>query len=70
LTGDLSQEGVSAGFRSLVPIYADFGNDAIVSIGSVRLVGTTTQQIDVALPLPRVPKRIVINAFHDVLARD
>jgi hypothetical protein len=70
LTGDLSQEGVSAGFRSLVPIYADFGNDAVVSIGSVRLVGTTTQKIDVALPLPRVPKRIVINAFHDVLARD
>ncbi|HUP63482.1 MAG TPA: M1 family aminopeptidase [Thermoanaerobaculia bacterium] len=68
--GSVSQEAVSGSFVSIVPIYADFGRDMVISMGSVRLVGNTTMEIDVAVPMPRAPRRILLNAFHDVLARD
>lgn len=70
LTGAVSQEGVRSDFRSLVPIYADFGGDTIAQMGSVRLIGTTSQPIDVEIALPQPPRRVVINAMHEVLARD
>ncbi len=70
LSGEVWQEGVSAGFRTVVPLYVDFGNDLVVPVGSIRVVGANRSKVEAELPLPRVPKRIVINAFHDVLARD
>jgi len=70
VSGSVSQEGVSADFRALVPLYADFGKEGTLRIGMLRLVGTTTQPIDTVAPMPKVPKRIMVNAFHDVLARD
>ena len=70
LSGAVSQEGVYAEFVSMVPLYADFGGDTVAQIGSVRLAGNTSQPIEVEIPLPQPPKRIVINARHEVLARD
>lgn len=70
LSGEVWQEGVSAGFRTVVPIYIDFGNDLVVPVGTIRVVGSNRSKVEAEIPLPRVPKRVVINAFHDVLARD
>lgn len=70
LRGEVSQEGVSAGFRTVVPIYLDFGNDLIVPVGRIRVVGSSPSKVDAEMPLPRTPERVVINAFHDVLTRD
>ena len=70
MSGAVSQESVPSDFRTVIPIYADFGNDVLAYIGTVKLVGTTSQPIAVDLPIPKPPKRIVINALHEVLARD
>ena len=70
LTGAVSQEGVSSNFVTLVPLYADLGKEGIFQIATVRLIGTTPQAIDTQVPMPKMPKRILVNAYHDVLARD
>ena len=68
LSGEVSQEDVPAGFRTLVPVYLDFG-DGPVALGTVALSGATSQTIDGQVALPRRPRRVVLNAMHDVLAR-
>jgi hypothetical protein len=70
LHGTVSQEGVSSNFVSVVPLYAEFGKDATIQIGSVRLVGSTSQTIETEAPMPKVPKRILVNAYHDWLVRE
>ena len=70
INGSVTQEAVSSDFRSIVPVYADFGKEGTFYIGALRLVGNTTQTVDIAVPMPKLPRRIVANAFHDVLARD
>jgi hypothetical protein len=70
LSGAVSQEGVGPQFVSLIPIYADFGGDSIAQMGSVRLIGNTSQTIDTEVALPKPPRRMVINFMHEVLARD
>ncbi|HUP46118.1 MAG TPA: M1 family aminopeptidase [Thermoanaerobaculia bacterium] len=70
IRGTVSQEDVSAGFLSVVPIYADFGKDRLIPIGSIRLEGTESAPVDVEMTLPWAPRRIVVNARQDVLARD
>ena len=69
LKGAVSQEGVSAGFVTLVPLYADMGKSGTFQIGTIRLVGPVSQAIDLETTMP-MPKRILINASHDVLVRD
>jgi len=55
--------------RSIRPS-AGFGKDKIVRIGLVGLTGEATVPIDVTLKLPRAPKRVLVNANGEVLARD
>jgi aminopeptidase N len=69
ISGTVAQEYVSADFHTVVPIYLDMGSD-IARLGQVRLNGLTPLKIDVTVPLPSAPLKIVINALHDVLARD
>jgi len=40
-----------------------------VKIGSLPLIGNTTKDINVELPLPQKPKGFAVNAMHDILAR-
>jgi len=68
-SGSVSQEDVPDGFRTIVPIYLDFGDDLLVRVGRVALTGAQTQPVTQELELPRAPRRVVINARHDVLAR-
>jgi Peptidase family M1 domain len=70
ISGTITQENVSAGFRTLVPLYLDFGGDKLARLGQVRLMGQTPTTIDIEVPLPTAPRRVVVNALHDVLARD
>jgi hypothetical protein len=70
ISGTVAQEYVSAGFHTVVPIYLDMGGDNIARLGQVRLTGLTPLKVDVTLPLPSAPRKVVINALHDVLVRD
>ncbi|MEP6767844.1 MAG: M1 family aminopeptidase [Acidobacteriota bacterium] len=70
LKGTVAQEGVSAGFRSLLPIYVEFGKGELSRFGTVPLEGTEPFSVDVVLHMTKKPKRVVANALHDVLARD
>lgn len=70
LSGTVSQEGVSKEFRVVVPIYVDFGKNQIAQIGSVPLTGPSTYTADIDLPLPKKPRRVVINAMNEVLSKN
>ncbi|MCX6621049.1 MAG: M1 family aminopeptidase, partial [Acidobacteria bacterium] len=63
----VTQSDVSKDFLMLVPIYADFDGQ-FVKLGALRMVGPTTVD-NLAIPLPRRPKRILLNAYYDVLAK-
>lgn len=68
--GKVSQEGVAQGFRTLVPVHVDFGKNDVVRIGMLGMTGESTVPIDVTMKLPKSPKRALVNAFGEVLARD
>ena len=70
ITGSIAQSGVSAGFRSLVPLYLEIGNSRFVRFGTAPLVGEKTLPVSGELDLKEKPKRAVANALFDVLARD
>lgn len=62
----VSQSGVSEKFKMLVPVYLDF-DGKLMRLGEATVIGNTTTP-EVKVRLPQKPKRVVINAFHDVLA--
>lgn len=70
IKGTISQDAVPEDFRSAAHVYADFGKGEIARIGSVRLAGKMTLPVDITLKLPKEPKKIVLNAMHDVLTRN
>ncbi len=47
------------------PIHLDFGGP-VVQLGRAKTVGNTTVDIP-HVPLPKQPKRVLINYWHDVL---
>jgi hypothetical protein len=70
ISGSLAEEGVGPEFRSLVPLYLEFGKGELVRVGVATLQGTQPAPLDFTLKLPKAPKRVVVNALHDVLARN
>lgn len=70
ISGSITQEGVSKGFRALVPIYVEFSKTESARVGMIPFVGEATVPVNVEIPLPRKPKRALINARGEVLARD
>jgi hypothetical protein len=67
----LTQSGVPATFKMLVPIYLEMTDGKILRMGAVSITGATT--IDRTVPLPRMaspPKRAMINYFYDVLSTE
>src|SRR5205823_5914097 len=65
LKASLTQSEVDADFAMLVPIYGDFDGQ-LVRLGAVRMIGNST--IDsMQVLLPKKPKRILINGYHDIL---
>lgn len=68
--GTLRQEGVSKDFRALVPVYLEFDKGTVVRVGMLPMAGESSVPVDVKFKLPRKPKRALINAHGDILARD
>jgi hypothetical protein len=68
--GQVTQQGVAKDFRTLVPIQLDFGKNEVARIGMLGLTGEATVPIDVKLKLPKAPKKVLVNAYGEVLARD
>jgi hypothetical protein len=68
LSGKITQSGVSAGFHMRVPLYVDF-DGTLSRLGSVGLTGNETSP-EFKVILPKKPKRILLNAHHDVLANE
>lgn len=62
----ITQSDVDDHFAMLVPVFADFGK-GMVRIGQMRIAGNSTRTTDV--PLPMRPKKVVLNAFKDILER-
>ena len=66
LIGKITQSGVSDGFRMRVPVYVDFDGN-LARLGSVSLTGNQTSP-EIKVMLPKKPKRVLLNAHHDILA--
>src|SRR5262249_21879423 len=64
---NLTQSEVNASFIGLVPIYAEMDGRTLL-IGRARITGNSSLS-DLKLRVPRKPKRVLINANYDVLAR-
>jgi hypothetical protein len=66
LTGSVEQSDVSPSFKMLVPLYVDFNGQPML-LGRTAMVGSSkTKEFHIALP--QRPKRVLLNAEHDVLA--
>ena len=65
LKGTLTQSEVSPKFKMRVPIYLDF-DGKIVRLGAGTITGNSSIPLDVQLP--QKPKRVLVNAYYDVLA--
>lgn len=70
ISGTVRQEGVSPNFISAVPIYVDFGKERIARLGVIPVIGNESKPVDVEVALPTPPKKVLVNAIHDVLVRD
>jgi hypothetical protein len=68
--GKVTQEGVSADFRALLPLYLELAKGENVRIGMLPMVGNATVAVDIPVRPPRKPRRALINAGGEVLARD
>jgi hypothetical protein len=66
--GKLTQSDVSPDFVMRVPIYMDF-DGRVIKAGSAVLRGNMTTP-EIAVDLPKKPKRVLLNAGHDVLAAE
>ncbi len=63
---EITQSEVDDRFAMIVPIFANFGN-GMVRLGQVAIVGNSTRKID--LILDRQPKKVVLNAYKEILER-
>lgn len=70
ISGSITQKGVSNRFRALVPIYVEFSKTESARVGVLPFVGEATVPVDVQIALPKKPKRALINARGEVLARE
>jgi hypothetical protein len=65
----LTQAGVDAKFRMLVPIYLEMDDGRLFALGRARLVGSSTVEEKVPIKgLRTKPKRALVNYYDDVLA--
>jgi hypothetical protein len=67
----ITQSGVPANFRMLVPIYLEMADGRFLRLGSAAILGPTSAEQTVELPKLPVPvKRAVINYYYDVLCTE
>ena len=69
LNANLTQSNVDDKFVMFVPLYVDLGNDRVVKLGAVKMLGNSTKPIKVPLHgIKEPPKRALVNYFYDVLS--
>jgi hypothetical protein len=69
LNATLSQSNVDEKFVMFVPIYVDLGNEKVIKLGNVKMIGNSSKPIKVPLSgLNQAPKRVLVNYFYDVLS--
>jgi hypothetical protein len=62
----ITQSEVDEHFAMLVPVFADFGK-GMIRFGQIGMIGNTARSVDVTLPSQ--PKKVVLNAYKDILER-
>lgn len=70
ITGTVRQEGVSKDFRALVPIYVELSKTETARVALLPLVGESSSQVNLTVKLPKKPRRALVNARGELLARD
>ena len=70
ITGTIRQEGVSKDFRALVPIYVELSKTETARVGMLPMIGESSVPVDVKVKLPKKPRRALVNARGEILARD
>jgi hypothetical protein len=68
--GQVKQEGVGQDFRAVVPLQVVFGKNEAATIGMIPMKGEASVPIDVKIKLPKKPKKALVNAHGEVLARE
>ena len=62
----LTQSEVDSNFAMIVPIFGDFGN-GMIRLAQIPIVGNSTRTV--ILDMDKQPKKIVLNAYKDMLER-
>jgi aminopeptidase N len=62
----ITQSEVDEHFAMLVPVFVDFGK-GLGRIGQVGIAGNNTRTVEVILP--RQPKKVILNAYKEILER-
>ncbi len=62
----ITQSGVNENFAMLVPVFADFGK-GLVRLGQLPVLGNSSKTYDVEIPAQ--PKKLVLNAYKEILER-
>jgi hypothetical protein len=62
----ITQSGVNENFAMFVPVFGDFGK-GWVRLGQLAAIGNSSKTYDVELPAQ--PKKLVLNAYKEVLER-
>ena len=63
---EITQSDVDQNFAMPVPVFADFGN-GLVRMGQVTMIGNSKREI--IFNVDRQPKKVVLNAYKDILER-
>ena len=67
----LTQSGVDARFKNVVPLYIELENGRVIRLGMIAISGPNTVEQTVNLPkLPSPVKKVSINYYYDVLCTD
>jgi hypothetical protein len=70
ITGEVTVSDVPDGFRVMVPLYVEFPKGRLGSFARLPFAGSGTRKVDLIVRLPEKPKRLLVNARWEVLARD
>jgi len=67
----LTQAGVPADFKMLVPIYLEMADGKVLRMGAISVVGSITSEHTIDLPkMPSTVKRAIIDYNYDVLSTE
>lgn len=70
ITGQVRQQEVGESFRALVPLQVELGKNEVATIGLLPMKGAMTLPVNVQVKLPKKPRKALVNAHGEVLARE